>query len=48
VLQLGGQVSFDDGPDCGTIFNVELPEWNEARDAKPALLAANDCSRIAS
>jgi signal transduction histidine kinase len=48
VLQLGGQVSFDDGPDGGTIFNVELPEWEEARDAKPAPVAATHRPRIAS
>ena len=37
VLRLGGQVTYGDGPDCGTIFSVELPTWNEARDGPSQL-----------
>lgn len=35
VIQLGGQVSFEDAAGGGTTFFVEMPEWDEARDAKP-------------
>jgi PAS domain S-box-containing protein len=35
VVQLGGQVSFEEAAGGGTIFFVELPEWDEARDVKP-------------
>jgi PAS domain S-box-containing protein len=37
VLRLGGQVTYGDGPDCGTIFSVELPAWDKARDASSQL-----------
>lgn len=36
VVRLGGQVSFEDAPDCGTVFTVDLP----ASDADAAVARA--------
>jgi PAS domain S-box-containing protein len=40
VIRLGGQVSFDNAPDRGTIFHVELPIWGAADDVIPEFGAA--------
>jgi PAS domain S-box-containing protein len=31
VDRLGGDVGFDDGPEGGTVFHVELPDWDGGR-----------------
>jgi signal transduction histidine kinase len=35
VVRLGGQVSFDNAPDHGTIFHVELPIWGATGSPVP-------------
>jgi PAS domain S-box-containing protein len=38
VGRLGGEVSFDEAPDGGTIFSVELPTWENAVSHRPELV----------
>jgi signal transduction histidine kinase len=46
VLQLGGEVSFHDAPERGTIFSVELPVWHETAQAGSETNGASDKIRV--
>jgi PAS domain S-box-containing protein len=46
VERLGGEVKFDDAPGGGTIFQVDLPAWDNAADREIDLEAQPDAARI--
>lgn len=46
VERLGGEVGFDDAPDGGTIFHVDLPVWDAAAGREIDLEAQPDAARI--
>jgi DNA-binding response OmpR family regulator len=44
--RMGGDVSYDDADDSGTIFHIDLPAWNGAAGAEIDLEAKPEAARI--